>query len=627
MLHLGELLLPRKKLITTISIWSLDFGGMHMEKKWKKCWDIVPEIYTMIKECANKDDARKKMMEYLDDLERKFRFGDLKMEPWDAVLFRDALNCLKNIFSPRNEEISKQSPIEHLWNAAVNGDANVSQGFIEEFYHLFKGIKGEADVYPPNFLKNMEYPDFESMSGRNAGIARSNFLDEMGDRIEKYLRRYTCGLDPSVQDIRELQRKKILEVLGSSEDDWYDWKWQFKHVFKHAKHIELIKKVIKLTEDEEKGIRLAVENHVPFGITPHYLHLMDPEPNGRDFAVRRQVIPPVSYVKNMIEHREDRNIVFDFMREHDTSPTDLVTRRYVQVAILKPYDSCPQICVYCQRNWEITSPLMLSALAPRETLDKTLDWFANHPHIIDILITGGDPFVMDDKLIEYILQRISEMEHVKNIRIGTRIPITVPMRITKKLCEILGSYYEPGKRYICIVTHFSHPYEITKDTMKAIERIRKEGIYTYNQEVFTFANSRRFETSALRLHMKLIGVDPYYNFNMKGKSEMEEYAVPIARILQERKEEARLLPGIYRTDEPVFNVPFLGKNHLRAWQDHEIISITPEGRRVYLFHPWEKNLNKVKPYVYVDVPILEYLERLKERGESVEDYKSIWYYY
>ena len=172
-----------------------------------------------------------------------------------------------------------------------------------------------------------------------------------------------------------------------------------------------------------------------------------------------------------------------------------------------------------------------------------------------------------------------------------------------------------------------HPYEVTPETVAAIKRIKATGIEVYNQQVFTFANSRKFETSALRIVLKQIGVDPYYTFNMKGKTEMEEYSVPIARILQERKEEARLLPGIFRTDEPVFNVPGLGKDHLRAWQNHELIAITPEGRRMYSFLPWEKNIAQVKPYIYTDVSIYRYLQRLKDRGEDPEDYRSIWYYY
>jgi lysine 2,3-aminomutase len=113
---------------------------------------------------------------------------------------------------------------------------------------------------------------------------------------------------------------------------------------------------------------------------------------------------------------------------------------------------------------------------------------------------------------------------------------------------------------------------------------------------------------------------------MKGKDETRAYIVPIARILQERKEEGRLLPGLDRTEEPVFNVPRLGKNHLRASQDHRLIMIRPDGRRVYDFHPWEKNLAMQPPYYHVDVSIFEYLQALADRGEDLWDYHTIWYY-
>jgi len=127
--------------------------------------------------------------------------------------------------------------------------------------------------------------------------------------------------------------------------------------------------------------------------------------------------------------------------------------------------------------------------------------------------------------------------------------------------------------------------------------------------------------------LRAAGIDPYYTFYTKGKAEHRDYLVPIARLQQERKEEARLLPGLFRTDEPVFNVPKLGKCHLRAWQDHELIAITKEGRRVYIFHPWEKGIYTSKPYIYKDVSIYDYLERLRPLGEDVRDYETIWYYY
>jgi len=598
-----------------------------MTARWEDCWDAAPEIYMLLRESKTLESARNKVARYIDAKEWTYSCDLGDIENWDYVLFRDVIRTLKNIISPRNERIAKTSSLENLWQAAANGDADVSDDFIAEFIHFFKALKLKADVYPSRLMEGIEIPKFDEYEGRVAGQMRSDFLDQMGLRMDRYLERYRSGLDPQIVAKRNDNRRRILETLASTEDDWNDWRWQFRHVFKNIHDLDTIKKIIKLEPRHEDSIKLAVENHVPFAVTPYYLHLMDQEPCDQDYAVRRQVFPPLSYVQNMIIHRKDKKWAFDFMKERDTSPIDLVTRRYPRVAIIKPYESCPQICVYCQRNWELTSPLMASALAPLEKIEAALQWFSEHEEMMDVLVTGGDPLVMDDSLIDKILSKLSEMPHLMSIRVATRTPATVPQRITSELCEILAQYNEFGKRNLCIVTHFMHPYEVTPETVAAIKMVKMAGIEVYNQQVFTFANSRKFETSALRIVLKQIGVDPYYTFNMKGKTEMEDYAVPISRILQERKEEARLLPGIFRTDEPVFNVPGLGKDHLRAWQNHELIAITPEGRRMYSFLPWEKNIAQVKPYLYTDVSIQRYLQRLKERGEDPEDYRSIWYYY
>ena len=234
---------------------------------------------------------------------------------------------------------------------------------------------------------------------------------------------------------------------------------------------------------------------------------------------------------------------------------------------------------------------------------------------------------MKDKPLRHILETLAAKKHIYRIRIGTRTPVVLPMRWTDALLDILAGVHEPGRCEVAVVTHFEHSYEITPEAMAAVQKIKRAGMSVYNQEVFTIENSRRFETAKLRRDLKLIGVDPYYTFNMKGKEETKRYMVPIARILQERKEEARLLPGLDRTDEPVFNVPKLGKNHLRAWQDHRLVMILPNGSRVYEFHPWEKNITPIPPYNYIDVPIYEYLEELAARGENIRDYRTIWYYY
>jgi lysine 2,3-aminomutase len=168
---------------------------------------------------------------------------------------------------------------------------------------------------------------------------------------------------------------------------------------------------------------------------------------------------------------------------------------------------------------------------------------------------------------------------------------------------------------------------MTPDSLECIRKIKNVGMNVYNQQVFTYYNSRRYETALLRRTLKLSGVDPYYTFSTKGKEETIDFRVPIARMEQEQLEEARLLPGLVRTDEPVFNVPRLGKVNLRAWQDHEIVNILPDGRRIYRFYSWEVRLVTALDYLHTDVSIYDYLQRLAEDGENVNDYDSIWYYF
>lgn len=235
--------------------------------------------------------------------------------------------------------------------------------------------------------------------------------------------------------------------------------------------------------------------------------------------------------------------------------------------------------------------------------------------------------VMTDERLMFVLDQVASIKHLERIRIGTRTPVVLPQRITDDTIELIASYHVPGKREVAIVTHFEHPYEVTPEAMAAVQKFRLEGISMYNQVVYTLENSRRFELVALRRILRLIGVENYYTFNTKGKKETDNYRVPIPRLRQEVKEEARVFPGLVRTDEPVYNVPGLGKNYLRAIQHHTLLTILPDGSRVYEFHPWEKNLSIAQTYIDEDIPIYNYLQELKRRGERLEDYKTIWYYF
>lgn len=589
----------------------------------ERMFSIYPSIKTLLQESQNVKMARFFVTRYLEELTQVLNTDKSKIKPVEWLLQSSCLTAFRRILSVRSERVVKFSLLKLLWNLA-NGrfdqvPPELDNGFFEEMIHLLHGIKGESHIYDA-----VSYPSFMSCTGRESAQLRSDQLDEMMDANAALLERYPCGLDPDVKAEREKNRQRILAYFNAAESDWQDHAWQMGNVIRDA---DTLAALIELSGEERRGIEEARAAGLPFGITPFYASLMDRAGGrARDHAVRAQVIPPLDYVESMREHAGERPCSLDFMMEHDTSPIDLITRRYPGIVILKPYNTCSQICVYCQRNWEIDDVLMPGAQAPDEAINTAVDWIAAHPAVNEVLITGGDPLIMSDERVHAILERVAAIGHVERIRIGSRTPVVLPQRITPALMDVIAEFHEPGRREIVLITHFEHPYEITPEAMAAVQHFRCRGMSVYNQTVFTVENSRRFELVALRRKLRLIGVDPYYTFNTKGKEETRSYRVPMARLQQEVNEEARLSPGLVRTDEPVYNVPRLGKNYVRAMH-HSLLTILADGRRVYEFHPWEKNLALADTYIDIDVSIHDYLQELQRRGENIEDYKTIWYYY
>jgi len=594
-----------------------------IREKLLKILDIAPELKRIMLSSYPLEVKRKKIRTLLSDIMDAGYFDHPSIPPLKWVLTRDSVRAFRIILSTRCEKLAGHSVLSYMDNILnkedLKGIERPSPGFFAEIDHLVRGIVGKTGIYSERI------PAFLKYEGRKAAKLRSSDLSSISRTVNKFLERYPCGLDKNIIRKRNINKSRILKYFGATELEWEDWKWHTRHIIRDA---DTLNSLVRLTDEEYNAVKRARENKIPFGITPYYLSLMD-HGAGRekDYAIRAQVIPSVYYVEKMLDLRERSEHSMDFMLERDTSPIDGITRRYPMIVIIKPILTCPQICVYCQRNWEIEEVYSPGAVLNRNKLEKAIQWIADTPEISEVLITGGDPFLLSDRRIENILSRLSSIKHLNRIRFGTRMLVTLPQRITDTLIRTINHFHIPGKREILVVTHFEHPYEITPQSMVATQRFRRYGIEVYNQLVYTFYNSRKFEAAALRLKLRLIGVTPYYTFNTKGKEEMKEYQVPIPRLLQEQKEEARLLPGAARTDEIVFNVPRLGKNYLRAIQHRDLISILPDGCRLYEFHPWEKKLSLVDTYLYKDVSIYNYLKRLKAAGEDVSQYKTIWYYY
>ena len=604
-----------------------DLIKLSKEELCDRLWELQPRIKAVLIDAKDIEEARYMLFDYFDRLgiDLYSMAPDSPYAGLDVLEKRNARECIRvlsNTISAENEHLTGSSSLELLYNIARDVDKTidaVNEGFLVEHIELFRGCMGEygqQSVHHELFVH-------ESKGARELAIERSEELDDYGVMMNKYFTRYKSGVDPELEEKRREFKKEILKYFGGQEEEWQDYRWHMKH---SIKNIKTLSSLVALDDDEIEGLRLARKNKFPLAITPHYLSLFNRD--GRtdhDRAVRAQVMPSVRYGTNVLDNWE-RGKDMDFMGEKATSPIKGITRRYPQIVIIKPFNSCPQICVYCQRNWEIKDIDSVVKL-PKEKVAKAIEWVKDNDNITEVLITGGDPLTLSNPYLNWIIGEIASTEHVDRIRIGTRTPVTLPQRIDDGFLTILKRYHQLGRREVAIVTHFQHPTEIVQETLEAIGKIRKLGINVYNQQVFTYYNSRIFETALLRRMLSISGIEPYYSFNCMGKKETVDFRVPISRILQERKEEARLLPGLVRTDEPVFNVPRLGKSHLRAWQDHEVVMILADGRRIYRFYSWETELTAPKDYLYTDVSIYDYLKRLELDGENIDDYESIFNYF
>ncbi|MGB5991416.1 MAG: KamA family radical SAM protein [Desulfobacterales bacterium] len=584
---------------------------------------IAPQLHDIIVSSATVEEIKDDVHTWLSDILAETYKDNSNIKPLEYILVHDAINVFRRILSDRSEKLAGYSFVGYLITLLTASNDEVFErptaGFFAELERLVRGIMGTTGIYAA------KSPAFIKHEGPKAARMRSADLSRMARASQKFMNNYTSGLENNAVRRRSLNKARIINLFGVTDLEWGKWKWHLKNTIRDA---DTLKKLVKLTDEEYEAVQRARDLKIPFAITPYYLSLMDLDSGGhRDKAIRAQVIPSLHYVNKLAEHKHNPEKSMDFMLEHDTSPIEGVTRRYPNVVILKPVLTCPQICVYCQRNWEIEDVDSPLAALPKSKLEAALDWIKNTPEINEVLITGGDPLLLSNRKLESIVSRVAANPNIIRIRIGTRTLVTMPQRITESFVRMLARFQIPGKREVVIITHFEHPYEITPQSMEAVQKFRRNGMEIYNQLVFTYYNSRKFEACFLRQQLRLIGVTPYYTFNTKGKAETSDFRVPIARLMQEQKEEARLMPGTVRTDEIVFNVPGLGKNYLKASQHHDIISITPDGRRVYEFHPWEEKLALANTYIYKDVPIYDYLKRLKSDGNDISAYRTIWYYY
>ncbi|MDR1774834.1 MAG: glutamate 2,3-aminomutase [Clostridioides sp.] len=320
--------------------------------------------------------------------------------------------------------------------------------------------------------------------------------EELKHKIDDYLKaksKIPKGLE-STQAIIERQ-KNIMSILGATKEQWNDYKWQLKNRITDA---DLLAKILNLSSEEKEQIQ-KVGEVFRWAISPYYLSLIDPE-NPYD-PIKLMSIP-------MLVELNDDDSDLDPMNEKHTNPAGSITRRYPDRLIINVTNECAMYCRHCQRRRNIGGT---DHHVSREKLQESIDYIKENKEIRDVLITGGDAFSLSDEQLEWIIKQVSEIEHVDYIRLGTRIPITMPQRITDDLCNMLKKYHP-----IYVNTLFNHPMEVTEESKKACEKLVNAGIPMGNQAVLlNGVNNDKHVMKCLNQEILKIRVKPYYIFHGK----------------------------------------------------------------------------------------------------------------
>lgn len=289
------------------------------------------------------------------------------------------------------------------------------------------------------------------------------------------------------------RNNRVFQMFGVTEESpqWNDWHWQYRNRIKGTEELSLI---LDMSETEKKNIAQCL-TQFRMAITPYFASLIDPC-DLRD-PIRMQAVPSISETK--VYPCE----MLDPLNEDSDSPVKYIIHRYPDRIAFLVTQCCAMYCRHCTRRRLVGEED--NSISKEET-ENALNYIKKTPAIRDVLITGGDPLTLSDERLDYILSELRKIKHVEIIRIGTRIPVTMPMRITPALLSMLKKYHP-----VWINTHFNHPNELTDDAVKACERIVNAGIPLGNQSVLLKDINDNTDTMKdLLLKLVKYRIRPYY---------------------------------------------------------------------------------------------------------------------
>ena len=634
---------------------------------------------------------------YLRKKQDQETFQQLKWKDFAAIRLLDYIDHAGEKYVDQNigGEIAITNPIKMIWLAVNFGTGGAKPGFFKDMLQLFRQFTNRTRRNEPNAQK-----------------------------IAEWMSRFPSGLDPRIVRLREENRDRILNVFldkmetGEISDPRYQfpdemsreerfnqmlewWKTSHFHLRMAIRSPHLLNEMLgnSLDPDTMKVLQAAEKAGIPFFVNPYYLSLLHVRVPyfavGADLGIRHYILYSQQLVdefgKIQAWEKEDKVVPGKpNAAGWHLPPYNNIHRRYPEVAILIPDTTgraCGGLCTSCQRIYDFQRGNLnfnLDKLEPKVTwkdkLRELMDYFENDSQLRDILITGGDALMSSDNQLQSILDEVYNMAirkreanrerptgekyaEIQRVRLGTRLPVYLPQRVTPELIAVLKGFREKaskvGIRQFVIQTHFQSPMEVTPEAARTIKMFLSAGWAVVNQLVFTVASSRRGHSSKLRKVLNDIGVLTYYTFSVKGYMENSFNFAPNSRAVQEQFEEKLLgrIPEVLydeikdltehpdqivdkintlrnyfelpflATDRNVLNLPGVGKS-----LTFRVIGITRYGRRILEFDhdhtrrhsPAVKEMEKV--IIIESKSIIEYLEQLQEMGEDINEYEGIYGY-
>ena len=278
---------------------------------------------------------------------------------------------------------------------------------------------------------------------------------------------------------------------GQDVPEWNSHTWQLKNRITSLAQLE---QHIELSEEERAGVLLS-GNKLAMAITPHYFNLMDPKDPG--CPIRRQVIPRIQETLDNPEEMDDP------CGEDAHMPVPGLVHRYPDRVLFLITDRCAAYCRYCTRS------RVVSGVGDQELetqFEAAFQYLEEHTEIRDVLLSGGDPLLFSDAKLEKVLSRLHQIPHIEFLRIGSRVPIFLPQRITPQLCEMLQKYHP-----LFISTHANHSRELTTEVKEGLERLANHGIPVGNQSVLMRGVNDDIDTMKdLVQKLLMCRIKPYY---------------------------------------------------------------------------------------------------------------------